>query len=135
MVNIQNRGYDPKVFTVSTKRSEVALLPNVGKFCGCGCGKRIEKTKRVRIINGRKIVDFLIPKNQIYATRYCKNKMHNKKHNSKYSLAARIQLRPENNIRIMTIYVDKERGRKVAITKAEKPIWNMMNQLEKVVLS
>jgi len=127
----ENRGYDPKAFTVSTKRVDVALLPNIGRFCACGCGKRIEKILRIRMLNGKKVIDHISPKNQKYATAYCRNKVNNKKHESKYSLIARIPLIASNNMRIITIYVKGRERRQVAITKSDKAIWNLMESLQR----
>jgi len=129
-----NRGYDPKVFTVSTKRLEVALIPDVGKFCECGCGKEIKGKKIIGSIHGKKFSYFRKPTaNQRFATLYCSKKYHNthEKQQSRSSLLARIPLNPTNDMRIITVYVHGKQNRQVAITKDDKAVWNLMNKLQK----
>jgi len=130
----ENRGYDPETFTVSTKRSEFALIPNVGRFCLCGCGKEIRGKKITGSIYGKKFSYIRQPKfNQKFATLYCGKKYANAhdKQQSRSSLLARIPLAATNNMREITVYIRGKESRRVAITKSDKSIWNLMESLQR----
>jgi len=133
----QNNGYDPKIFTVTKERKEIALLANVGKFCGCGCGKRLEGKKVTRRINKKKVTYYMkVQKDQRFASKYCKDKMYQRTHvqEPKSSLICRIQLKPKqdgnNPFRVLSIYLKQGLKRDYKIVK-NTDLWNMIERLTK----
>lgn len=132
----QNSGYDPNIFTITKERKEIALLPNVGRFCACGCGKRLEGKKVTRRINKKKITYYWkVQKEQKFASKHCQEKFYIQTHTQKpkSSLVCRLQLEPKHDskpYRILSIYLRQGLKRDYKIKK-DTDLWNMVERLEK----
>ena len=98
-------------FILSKEMKPIALLPNLGRFCRCGCGKRIEGKRITRKFKTCTVNFYRKPRDdQIFATRNCKNKHQNKgkSHHSKSNPACRLELKIQNDgqpYRLLSIYV------------------------------
>lgn len=129
----QNRNYDPKVFTVSKERKEIALLPNIGRFCECGCNKRLEGKRITRRIHGKKITYFMkIQKDQKFFSKYCRERSfrQNNKDRKKLSLTCRLQLKPKSDskpYRVLAIYLRQGLKREYKI-KEGSDLWNFIEK-------
>ena len=130
-----NRGYDDETFIVSTERKEIALLPNIGKFCKCGCGKRIEgKIIKRRI--GKNIITYFrkAQKNKIFFSESCKVKYFNTTTPKKLkpSLNALISLKihdDETPYRELTLYLKSNSKQIIKITPEHKELWNILEKI------
>lgn len=134
MVKQNNLGYDPDLLIASKELKQVVYLSGIGRFCKCGCGKRIEPVNVRSIVKGKIVYFKRDNKNKVFATLYCQKRYHSKKgnHTSKRSIAARIDL---------TVYYDKTPYRKIAvylkksvkfelrITEADKDIWKFLENI------
>jgi hypothetical protein len=124
------------LFVISKERKEIALLKGVGRFCKCGCGKPLKGKLVTRLYYGKPIQYYLpVKKDQVFATIHCQHKYHNSINSYPCTthLLARIQVKPENNSRLVTIYYNHKRGIRVMITKNDKAIWSLMNKIEKEI--
>jgi hypothetical protein len=122
-----------ELFVMSRGMKEMALLQGVGRFCESGCGKQIKGKKITLVLHGKLLTYFRNPKpDQRFCSIQCSHKYHNHngKQESKSSLLARIQIKPEHDSRMVTIYLGQKHSR-VMITKNDKAIWRLMNQLQK----
>lgn len=119
---------------------EVAFLPGIGKFCKCGCGKKIESVKVTRRLkNGNKISFIRQPqKNKVFATLYCKLRYFSRKGQNKYrlTLSCGVTLSKQGSedrpYRIMTIYgKQNNQTAKFTITKLNhKLLWDYLDKIE-----
>lgn len=132
---ITNRGYDESVFAVSKTTKEVALLPGIGRFCLCGCNRRIEgkhitqKTRR-----GDTIQYFKRPReDQLFYSNACRCK-HYRHNEPKYKeylsrLDVKINLKviyDKTPYRILKIYLKHQSSIDIKITEKQNPeLWNI----------
>lgn len=134
-MKIPNRGYDKETFIVSLQQNEIALLPNLGKFCKAGCGKRIEG-KVVKRKIGNKITIYFrkAQKNKEFCTTNCKVKFFNKNTSRKLrpSLSALIGLKVLNDktpYRELTVYLKNNSKLHLKITPEYKELWNVLEKI------
>lgn len=139
-----NRGYDPNVFTVSTETKEVALIPNVGRFCKNKCGKRL-KGKKVKRINHitKKFVEYELPilKNQLFCSKSCKEKFYKianpqtATYHSPVTVYCRIKLTSYSEdgqpFRLITLYLGKHANLDVKITPDCGELWHVLDKIYK----
>lgn len=132
-----NRGYDKEVFTVSTERKEIALLPGIGKFCKCGCGKRIEGVRVTRKLKSSTISYYRQPPiNKEFATQNCARKYFSKYQQRQDAdiLRCIIILRVNADkapYRKMTIYHKKGIKTDLKITQKDKELWSYLERISR----
>lgn len=139
-----NRGYDPNIFTVSTETKEVALIPNVGRFCKNNCGKRLKgvKVKRINRITKRP-VEYELPilKNQLFCSKACKEKFYKTAnpqtatYHSPITVYCRIKLTSYSDdgqpYRLITLYLGKLVNVEVKITPDSGELWKVLEKIVK----
>lgn len=132
----KNYGYDPKTFIVSKEKHEVALLPDVGRYCKCGCGHRIEGRRVTQKLHGQTISYYLKPKkNQQWATQHCKKKYYNHPgmHVSKASILCGIKLKTDHDgkpFRVASLYLKAGLKREFKIREGSD-LWKFLDSLDK----
>jgi len=132
-----NRGYDPNIFSVSKENKEFALLPNIGRFCKCGCQKQVKGRKVTRKKNNKIQVYYLNPdKDQVFASSACKIRFYNKKysHKSKSSVNCLISFAVQNDkipFRVLTLYIGQRTKQYFRITPDQKDLWNALEKLSR----
>lgn len=134
-MKIQNRGYDKDIFVVTKEQKETALLPNVGRFCKCGCGKRIEGKVVTRKL-GKGITTYYrkAQLNKEFFTASCKVKFYNRTTPRKLrpSLNALIGLKvlqDKVSYRELTLYLKNNHKLTLKITSEHKELWNVLEKI------
>ena len=134
-----NHGYDKTIVVISKESREVAHLPGIGKFCKCGCGKRItgyKVTRRLR--SGNTITyDRKPQENKVFATRNCKLKYFARKGQNKYRLTigCGITLIPtteKNPSRTLTIYgkLGNQTKKFIITPKSFPTLWKYLDTIQ-----
>jgi hypothetical protein len=138
-----NRGYDPNVFVVAKESFEVALLPNIGRFCKNKCGRRIKGTKVTRWHwRSRRVQTYELPPaiNKVFCSKTCKSRFYEKtigkkNHTTKNAVDCRIRLVPRDDegqpFRLITLYLGKRAHVEVKITPDSGELWNVLNKIYK----
>lgn len=139
-----NLNYDPRIIIASKEQKEVIHLSldgkPLGRFCACGCGKRIigQKVKRKNWRTGLTQEFFLPPsENQIFFNKSHGSKFRDKRpksHKSKNGLDCRIKLNvyyeDGKPFRILKIYLKKQQSIMLKITPEYKELWEKLNNIE-----
>lgn len=137
--NPKNRGYDPEIFTVSTERKEIALLPGIGRFCEAGCGRPIKGKLVKHMIHGKPVEIFHKPRyDQRFCSENCKHKINNKKHPTdwdKIRINCSLMLRVESNekipYRLLKLHLKSQNDTiDIRITEKNNPeIWRICEKV------
>lgn len=132
---MQNLGYDDNIVIASKKNVQQIHLMGVGKFCKCGCGKRIEQyklwTRKLR--NGKILSTVRKMDRKIYATKYCeKRDKPNRNHKSKNTISGvSIDLRSIEGKRKVKIYLKGVSAIETFIDKRCGQLWIVLDKLQK----
>ena len=136
---IKNHGYDPDIFIVSKGSKEIALLPGIGRFCECGCGRPIKGKLVKHIIHGKPVEIFHNPRHdQRWASKKCKDKIYHKQHPvnwDKIRINCSLMLRVESNektpYRILKLHLKNQNDAiDIKITAKSNPeIWNVCEKI------
>lgn len=135
----KNHGYDPELFIVSKESKEIALLPGIGRFCECGCGRPIKGKLVKHIIHGKSVEIFHNPRHdQRFATNSCKSRIYRKLHPvnwDKIRINCSLMLRVESNenipYRVLKLYLKNGNDTlDIKITQKNNPeIWNVCEKI------
>lgn len=120
---------------ISCKQTmEMVHLNGIGRFCKCGCGKRIEPITVKRNTFGKNVAFKRLPKNKVFASKYCNDKYHNKKgsHVSRQSLKCQISLNVNMDKKLyreIRIYMKKGVVKKFRIREDQKELWEFLENV------
>lgn len=128
--------YDNEPFIKSREIHDAVLLPKIGRFCKCGCNKRLESrviTKKLK--SGRTITFRRGPiENQEFLDRTHRNHYHYKTEGktTQTSVVARINL-PLNRdgTRTITVYLGRKEKYAFEVNSNQKLLWDFLNKLGK----
>ena len=135
-----NQGFDKQTFIVALEKKQTALLPGIGRFCLCGCGKKITGKRVTRRLKKGGTVSYDRPpqENKIFFSQACKQRYYMRTRDQKLRLTLQCGItlkrsgEGENEYRTITLY-GKTSGTLAKYTLRKENhelLWNYLNKVE-----
>lgn len=149
MTSKANHGYDPDIIIASRQTVDVIHLKvdgkEVGRYCKCGCGKKItgKKVKRYHW-RSKRVQEYELPPmpQQVYATRGCMIRDTSKRQGTKWNaggyncrLNFKVELIKNKPTRKLTVYMGKRMKKEFLITEKEKELWSFLERVSRYTIN
>ena len=130
----RNPNYNPDIIIASKESVEAIHLSGIGRFCLCGCGKRINRQIIKRNVKGKIVIQNRLRNDQKYATPACKTRYYNKLFGKTQNSSVRTLIFLKVNdgtkpYREMRLYLKKGISKTIRITKDNKELWQVLDAI------